>query len=233
MRIGYVNNMRMSTMIGRCFGSLRNRGIVGTFLQALSLVEERLFDLHYGTDTVAFVKLRQEVISGPNASEGVDYHATRIVPLRKVLAATSPGPDSFLVDYGCGKGRVLLVAAECGFSRSVGIEFMHDLCQVARSNVKRYGQKTGIKADIQIVESDAADYVVQDDQTHFYFFNPFSAGVLRQVLQRITHSVQVNPRVIYIIYNTPRHGDEVETFGFRPTMRFGGDDVVIYTNASS
>lgn len=154
-------------------------------MRALSILEERRFDWRYGTETVAFVKLLPEALSRPNASKGVGYMPTRIFPLRKMFAALNLGPDSFLVDYGCGKGRVLLVAAECGFGRSVGIEFMPDLCEEARLNVARYRQKTGSKADIQIVQADAAEYDVLDDQTHSYYFNPFEAGVLRQVLQRI------------------------------------------------
>ena len=225
--------MRMGTIMARCFRSLRNRGFKATVSLALSVIEERLFDLRYGTDTVAFVKLRPEAITSLNASQGVDYQPTRILPLRKVLTAANPGPDSFIVDYGCGKGRVLLVAAECGFSRSVGIEFMHELCKVARSNVEQYRKKTGSKADIQIVEADAADYRVQDDQTHFYFFNPFQAGVLSRVLQSITQSLNRKPRIVYIIYNSPHHGDVVEAFGFRPTMQFGGNEVVVYESVSS
>ena len=85
----------MGTIVARWLRSLRNRGFIGTVLRALSIIEEGLFDLRYGTDTVAFVKLRPEAISSPNASEGVDYVPTRILPLRKVLAAMNPGPDSF------------------------------------------------------------------------------------------------------------------------------------------
>lgn len=219
--------------MARWFGCLRNRGFIGTVLRALSMIEERLFDLHYGTDTVALVKLLPEAINSPNAAEGVDYMPTRILPLRKVLGALNPGPDSVLVDYGCGKGRVLLVAAECGFTRSVGIEFMPGLCDVARLNLARYRHKTGSKADIQIVQADAVEYQVQDDQTHFYFFNPFEAGVLHQVLQRVAQSLQRNPRVVYVIYNNPRHGAVVETVGFSPVMQFEGKEIVVYSNDPS
>jgi predicted RNA methylase len=223
----------MRTIAARLVGSLRNRGFIATISRAWSSLDEWLFDWRYGTDTVSFVKLRPESISSSNASEGVDYEPTRILPLRKVLAAMKPNSDSILVDYGCGKGRVLLVSAECGFRRSVGIEFMPDLCKVARLNVARYREKTGSKADIQIVEADAAEYEVKDDQTHFYFFNPFHAGVLRRVLQRITQSLKRIPRVVYIIYNFPQHGEVVEAFGFRPVKQFMGKEVVIYSNASS
>ena len=197
------------------------------------MIEKRLFDLRYGTDTVAFVKLLPGTISSPNASLGVDYVPTRILPLRKVFATMNPAPDSVLVDYGCGKGRVLLVAAECGFSRSVGIEFMPELCDVARVNVAQYRQKTGSKAEIQIVEADAVEYDVQDNQTHFYFFHPFDAGVLRPVLQRITQSLKRNPRVGYVIYNNPQHGEVVEAAGFSPIMQFEGKEIIIYSNYPS
>jgi predicted RNA methylase len=147
-----------------------------------------------------------------------------------MLAAMNPGFDSVLVDYGCGKGRTLLIAAECGFSRSVGIEFVPALIEVARLNVAKYRQKTGSKVDIQIVEADAAEYDVQDDQTHYYFYNPFNADVLRQVLQRITESLKRIPRRVCVIYNNPQHGDVVEAAGFYPTMHYERREIVIYSN---
>jgi Ni,Fe-hydrogenase III small subunit len=134
---------------------------------------------------------------------------------------------------GAVKAGVLLIATECGFSRSVGIEFVPALCEVARFNVAQYRQKTGSKADIQIVQADAAEYDVQDDQTHFFFFNPFHAGVLSQVLQRITESLKRKPRVVTVIYNNPQHGDVVVAAGFCPTMQFERGEIVIYTSHSS
>lgn len=110
---------------------------------------------------------------------------------------------------------------------------MPDLCDVARLNVAQYRQKTGSKADIQIVQADVAEYDVQDDQTHFYFFHPFHADVLRRVLQRITQSLKRNPRVVHVIYNNPQHGDVVEAVGFCPTMQFEGRETVIYSNYPS
>ena len=220
----------MGNKVARCLTSLRNRGPKETVSRALSIFEERLFDYRYGTDTVASVKVRPQTLSSANASQGWDYYPTRIRPLRQVLRMMNPGPDSFLVDYGCGKGRVLLVAAEFGFTRSVGVEFMPDLCTVARSNVMRYRQRTGSKSDIQIVEADAAEYDVQDDQTHFYFFNPFHGSVLHKVLHRITQSLERKPRVVYIVYNAPWYSEVVETFGFRPMMQFWRHEVVIYSN---
>ncbi len=218
------------TIVARWLDSFRNRGFIGTVWRAVSVLEERLFDWRYGTDTVAFVKIVPETICSPNAFDGLDYMPTRIRPLRKVLVALNDDRDGVLVDYGCGKGRVLLVAAECGFSRCVGIEFMPELCKVARLNVARYQRKTGSKTDIQIIQTDAAEYDVLADQTHFYFFNPFEARVLRSVLERIKQSLQRNPRRAYVIYNTPKHGQVVEAVGFRPMMQFEGNEIVIYSN---
>jgi 2-polyprenyl-3-methyl-5-hydroxy-6-metoxy-1,4-benzoquinol methylase len=47
-------------------------------------------------------------------------------------------PRATFIDIGCGKGRVLLMAAEHGFRKIIGIDFAADLCLTARGNVEQY-----------------------------------------------------------------------------------------------
>ena len=45
------------------------------------------------------------------------------------------------IDFGCGKGKVLLLAAELPFQRIIGIEFSPALARVAEENLKSYRGK--------------------------------------------------------------------------------------------
>lgn len=47
-------------------------------------------------------------------------------------------PRATFIDIGCGEGRVLLMAAEHGFRKIIGIDLAADLCLTARGNVERY-----------------------------------------------------------------------------------------------
>jgi len=198
--------------------------------RTLSVLQERLFDWRYGTDTVTHVELKSLTIESQHASEGTPYQPTRLRLVRRLMSALSPPPGSALVDFGCGKGRVLLLAAEYGFRRITGVEFAKELCGVARDNVARYQKKTGIQTDIRIVEGDAVEYEIQDDDNCFFMFNPFAAAVMTKIIHNITRSVARKDRQVFIIYNNPLCCDVIEQQGFSPLLNLHGGECVVYSN---
>ena len=54
---------------------------------------------------------------------------------------------------GSGKGRVLLIAAQTGSQRIIGVEFSGELCEIARKNVKTFLRQTQINPQIEVIES--------------------------------------------------------------------------------
>jgi SAM-dependent methyltransferase len=210
--------------------SLREKGVVWSVDRALSVLQERLFDWRYGTDTVTHVELESLTIASRHASEGTPYQPMRLRLVRQLMSALSPLPGSALVDFGCGKGRVLLLATAYGFQRITGVEFAKELCCAARDNVARYRQKTGIPTDIRIVEGDAVDYEIQDDDNVFFMFNPFAAAVMTKIVQNIGRSVAQSDRQVFIIYNNPLCCDVIEQQGFSPLLDFHGGECAVYSN---
>lgn len=215
----------------RAFRSLRQRGIAWSLDRALSVVQERFFDMRYGTDTVSFVELDGLSIKGESVSEGMPYQPTRLRLVRRILSALKPPPDTAFVDFGCGKGRVLLLAAEYGFKRVTGVEFAAELCAIARANIANYQKKARLHSDIRLVEGDAADYAIQDDERYFFMFNPFSAVLMEKIVDNIAHSLAARHQTGYIIYNNPLCGDVIERHGFSPTLNFGAGECIVYQNS--
>jgi SAM-dependent methyltransferase len=214
----------------RILRSLRTRGVRGSADRMLSILQERLFDLRYGTDTVAFAELRSLTIESANLAEGGRYEPTRLRLMRQVMSALNLAPGGAFVDFGCGKGRVLLLAAHFGFRRITGVEFAKELCGIARDNVARYKRKTGIQADIRIVEGDALEYKIQDDENFFFMFNPFSAALVEKVAENIMRSLTSQGRHGFIVYNNPLWGKDVEQQGFSPFLDFNAGECVVYRN---
>jgi len=132
------------------------------------------FDLRHGTNTTLWVNLNRLNIQSENAARGVDYQPTQVIPLRRLFKELEIPRDKVFVDLGCGKGRVLLVAAEAGFRDLRGVEFSSELCEVATANCARYSEKTGSQAVFRIVHSDVVDYPMKDADI-FFLFNPFDA----------------------------------------------------------
>jgi SAM-dependent methyltransferase len=214
----------------RMIRKLCRRRVAWLVDRALSVLQERLFDFRYGTDTVTFAELGSLTIVGQHAAEGTDYQPARLRVVRRALSALNPPPGSAFVDFGCGKGRVLLLAADYGFQRITGVEFAQELCGIARDNLARFRSKRDIPTDICIVEGDAVEYAIQDDENVFFLSNPFGESLVEKVIQNIARSAAVAKRQVFVIYNNPLWHNVVERQGFLTLLSLDFGECVIYTN---
>ena len=166
----------------------------------LEKLENRRFDARHGTDTLTDMRLQGLSIDGPNRQHGSRYHPTPPRALRHVLArlAIDTAQYSF-VDIGSGKGRTLLVASGLGFRRVVGVEFAEELHRVAQTNVQAW-QARHPGSRIESVKADATQYALPDGPLVLYFFKPFDAVVLRQVLANVRQSVEAQPRRVIVVF---------------------------------
>lgn len=216
--------------------SIRQRGLLTTLSMAFSAVADLTFDWWHGTDTARIVPIGEMNVRSENTAHAVHYQATKAGPLAKLLRRLRFPEGSVFVDFGSGKGRVLLLAAQEKFKRVVGVEFSPDLCAVARKNVELFRRKRPSMASVEIVETDATRYVVRPDENVFFLFNPFGEVVLAQVVQRIAESLAANPRPAWMIYCTPLHARVVDAagcFSGHETLNFGGMEFRIYANQAA
>lgn len=110
------------------------------------------------------------------------YYATvgyaYTIPVISRLGLTES--DTF-VDVGCGKGRVLCLAARHSIRQAIGVEYSGSLAATARRNAD---QLRGRVSPILVVCTAAENYDYSE-ATVLYFFNPFEAPLLDQVLGKI------------------------------------------------
>jgi predicted RNA methylase len=169
-----------------------------------SRVGDLWFDIRYGTDTSGIIEVDHlEDVTSPNKRFAMRYEVTRARPFQRLLRLLDLPTDGVFVDIGCGKGRVLMVAAGCGFTRLAGVEYSHELCEVARENLSLFRRKTGLKFDAEVVEADAVDYDIPPDASVFFMFNPFYSEILEMVAWKIARSVAEHPRKVWLIYLYP------------------------------
>ncbi len=119
----------------------------------------------------------------------------RFVGLLKCLPITK---HDGVLDYGCGKGGPLIEFSKFPFGKVGGLDLSPKLCAIATANMN----KMGIPA--QIICKDAAEFTDLDDFNYFYFFNPFPAVVMDQVVENILESANRTKRQVVLIYFTPR-----------------------------
>ena len=183
--------------------SLASRGVRTTLEGLAAKVHDRWFDFRNGTDTAGTIELDALQIPSENKSRGVNYMPTHASAFLALMDSLTLPADSVLVDFGCGKGKVLLLASPYRFKRIVGVEFAPELCAVAKRNVALFKKRRAIATDIAVVEGDAADYAIADDENVFFLFNPFDEVVLGRVVRNIEASDGRRPRRIWIVYNHP------------------------------
>ncbi len=137
------------------------------------------------------------------------YEPTSYTVLDRLIKSGYITKDSCLIDYGCGKGRVPIYLHECLGCDTIGVEVETDFYKNAVSNLRSYlnaCQKADEDTDascIRIVHSKAQAYEVPEEVTHCFFFNPFSADILRNVMSRITGHTDRFGRSIYLFFYYP------------------------------
>lgn len=190
---------RLADISNRVLRKIEREGFYNSIAQVGLRAESFWFDMRYGVDTHRNISLSNLDIASPAAKFGRRSQSTLVRHLRKVLAELKPSADDVLVDFGCGKGRVLLVAAMQGLKRVVGVEFSRELCSIAEENIARLKEKAAL-CPVDVVCIDAGDYQIRPDETIFFFFNPFDSAVMKEVISNIEDSFEEHPRKISIVY---------------------------------
>ena len=127
------------------------------------------------------------------------YEPTPYSVLERLASTELFGKDDVVLDYGCGKGRVGFFLSYRTNSEAIGIEYDEGIYQSALQNRKTAVQKA--KADFVLTR--AEEYEVPPEVNRCYFFNPFSAEILRKVMARIIESWYAEPREILLFFYYP------------------------------
>lgn len=173
------------------------------FRRLVGLYFDKKFDAKYNVDTCGSIHLKELTIDSTNIESGVIYDPAPAKTLRNLF---SYFPNNFneytLVDFGSGKGRAMLVAAEYSFRQIIGVEFANELHQVAISNIANYKNPKQKCFNIKSLCIDAVNFQIPENNCIFYFFVPFEKDVLFSVIENIKQSYQQSPRKMWILYIT-------------------------------
>lgn len=169
------------------------------------------FDRRYGVETTEWVRMDEIATESSSKSMGNFYVPSDPELFRMMVRRAGVDARRFtLVDLGCGKGRMLITAAEAGFRRVIGVEFCEKMSIQARENVKRYRERFRPAGDIVVENIDATEFIFPNEPLVVFFFNSFGGEVLRRVLANLERSLKAHPREMYFLWNGPQFYPEME-----------------------
>ena len=117
--------------------------------------------------------------------------------------------DYALVDMGCGKGRVVMLASEYGFREVAGVELNPALAAAAESNLRRWMRTPRACGEVRIMHGDALSVPVPEGPVVIYFFNSFEREMVELWLQRLAGLASARREPIDLIYVHPEFGEMV------------------------
>lgn len=105
------------------------------------------------------------------------------------------------LDLGCGKGRMLALAAERGYRRCEGVELDSSLATIARRNLSssRLRHVPSLAAIASVVHADAREYRFPEEPLAIFLNNPFAVPILQVVLDNLGASLASAPRPVTVV----------------------------------
>ena len=166
------------------------------------------YDFDSGADTTAAnVDWRTRLAA---ALSGAPYQPSEPMLFRKMMRALPLAPleaQGFtFIDLGSGKGRALLLAADEGFARVLGIEIVPALHAAALANIRSRIESQRASVPTQVIEShlgDARDLELPPGPLVIYLFNPLTEAALAAFIAQLEGSLADSPRPVFILYHNP------------------------------
>jgi SAM-dependent methyltransferase len=174
------------------------------------------FDARFGVETASEVALSDVGVGGADLQRGHGvYRPVWTDIFHRAVGELAVDFARFaFVDYGSGKGKALLLAADYPFREIVGVEFARPLHDIAARNIALYSSPTQRCHAIRSACADALAFEPPGGPLVGFFFNPFDDATTDGVIAKLVESVRRDPRDVFVIYCNMRdvkeHGPAFE-----------------------
>ena len=210
----------MPALIGKLGKSLRTQGLwrtckrVGGHLAYLrNRWIDRGFDRRHGTDTSGVIASSELQLRGEHAAGANDYEPIQLPVFRAIMRDLPLDHARYaFVDFGSGKGRALLLAAQYPFRRIIGVELSPVLHAIAVRNAARS------ERHIELHCGDALAYPIPEGDLVCFLYNSFGRALVEKMIRNLEAAYARRRRRIFVVYRNPVCGDAFERAGFMHTV---------------
>lgn len=204
--------------------SIRKRGLVNTFKFVLY---EYLFDFTHKVNTSGYMDLDNMDVVG-DKKFSTKYQGSNYFLLKNFFSKYSDYIlNSDVVDFGSGKGRILIMAMEYKAKEVIGIEFSKELIDISKKNIYLYQNRNNLIDNVKLIHDDALNYKFSGKEKVIFFYNPFNDIILEPILKNIVQQKQ-NIIVVYInpVYKNLFNNFLTEIDNF-------SDELIVYSNENN
>ena len=181
------------------------------------LAKPNSFDVAHAVNTVESIddEIALARVSSPNWRHGFRYQRSSADRFRCLVDALSIAHRDYLfVDFGSGKGLILLLAAEYPFRKIIGVEYCSSLHAAAEKNLASYRSPTQKCHDLVSVCADAITFRLPEGPAVLYFACPFDAVVLDPVVANVRQALAKSTGKSYVLYYNALYADVFQKHGF-------------------
>lgn len=177
---------------------------VGFIEQAGNIFYDHMYDKRLGIETMEFVPHRDNLSKYKDATI---YEPTPYRKLEKIFSSVPMSANDIFIDLGCGKGRIILLAATKKIRKVIGVELNVGIANVAEENLKKMKIP---HVPVEIIQIDSTQYKFSNE-TIIYMYNPFGSRTILEIMNNIKSSLTKNPRNVRIIYSNARYSDILDS----------------------
>jgi predicted RNA methylase len=162
------------------------------------------FDAQHGTDTAGSVEPGDLGIGNAESRKlAIRYLPSPWRVTSWMLERIGVDPREYsLIDLGCGKGRVLLVAAQQPFHKIVGVEISTDLAAIARRNIARFRPSSEQVRAIAVENTDVRKFTMPPGNLLIHMYHPFDPAISAAVFARLAAIQDLPQRRVVVAYLT-------------------------------
>ncbi|TNF27733.1 MAG: class I SAM-dependent methyltransferase [Bacteroidetes bacterium] len=213
--------------------SLKHRGLMNTCSMGL---KEWQKERELGIRTFGAHAPDELSIEADSKLGGHLYQPSSSIIFQKAIEALDfDVSGKVFLDIGSGKGRALVLAAEAGFGKVIGVEYAAELNDMAHANIETVRPRFP-NTVFELHEADALKFNIPDEVDVIYLFNPFDEEATRGLMTKVTEAFD-HPKDRYLIYVHPIHCNVMEDYLGKPLKAVcnnkGIPEVVIYAHFST
>lgn len=156
---------------------------------------DKMYDSYLGIDTKDADWEEEGIPSECNRYEATPYDVLSVVCEQLHIKETD-----CVVDFGCGKGRILYFFNNYYLCKVKGIEQDAELYQQLEDNRVYYDVRFRERGKlVELYQMRAEDYCIAKEDNVFYFFNPCSPEHFEKILENIISSIEEKFRIVNLI----------------------------------